>query len=129
MKKTFMILILACLLVLPLAGCGGRAERASADEESGTEYFMLLLNTQGNGQIAYAVEGEDLVFDDRFPKQSAQISVDDQNTYVLGARASEGSEFVKWTRNNEDYSRDEVISVQFDGDAVFVAVFDYIPEE
>lgn len=129
MKKTCMILILACLMVLTLAGCGRGAESASADEESDTEYFMLLLNTQGSGQIAYAAEGEDLVFDDRFPKKSAQITVDDQSTYMIGARASEGSEFVKWTRNDEDYSSDEVISVKFSKDTVLVAVFDYLPQD
>lgn len=128
MKRTFTILILIGLTALALSGCGGRSESITPDGTPAPEYYMLLLNTEGRGQIAYAPEGEDLVFNDRFPTQSAQVTVDDQTTYMLGARADEGSVFVKWTKNDKDFSEDEVISVEFDRDTVLVAVFDYLPE-
>ena len=128
MKKSLIMFLLVCAMVFALAGCGEKAESPAPDATPAPEYYMLLLNTEGRGQIAWAAEGEDLMFNDMFPKQSAQISVDDQTTYYIGARADEGSVFKKWTLNDKDFSAESVIAVQFSSDTVLVAVFDYIPE-
>ena len=129
MKKSRMILILIFVMALALAGCGDKAQSPAPEQTPAPEYYMLLLNIEGRGQIADAPEGEDLVFNDRFPMKSSQATVDDQTTYVIGARADEGSVFVKWTKNDKDYSTDPIISVRLKKDTVLVAVFDYLPAD
>lgn len=96
-------------------------EAEETDSDSGD---MVLINTEGLGQIAYAEEGSELVFDDNMPTQSAQISLAEPKTYVLGAKADEGWKFVKWTKDGEDFSEEEQVTVELDSPATFVAVFD-----
>ncbi len=86
--------------------------------------ITVLINTEGMGQIAYAEEGNKPEFNDEIPSQSAQISLTETQTYVLGAKADEGWKFVKWTKDGEDFSEEEQIIVKLDSSAVFVAVFE-----
>ena len=86
---------------------------------------IVNINTEGMGQIAYAKEGEALAFDDEFPAQSAQLNLEGPETYQLAAKADEGWEFVKWTRDGADYSTDAQITVEFTEEHVeFIAVFE-----
>ena len=85
--------------------------------------FAATVNTEGNGQIAYAEEGEEPEFDDEFPAQSAYLGLEGPKTYVFAAKPDEGWKFVKWTRNGEEYSRDPQITVEITEDSAFIAVF------
>lgn len=129
MKRRLIVLLLVGAAVLALVGCGGRSDSSAADMPPSPEYYMLLLNTEGKGEIAYVEEGNVLLFNDLFPKSSDQVSVNDQTVYTIGARAADGYEFSKWTLNGEDYSRESVINIQFDSDATLIAVFEFVPEE
>lgn len=85
--------------------------------------FSATVNTKGDGEIAYAKEGEEPEFDDEFPSQSAYIGLAEAETYVLAAKPDEGWKFVKWTLNGNDYSKDEKITVKISEDSEFIAVF------
>lgn len=85
--------------------------------------FAATVNTEGDGQIAYAKEGEELEFDDEFPSQSAYIGLAEAETYQFAAKPDEGWKFVKWTLNGEEYSRDPEITVEITEDSDFIAVF------
>lgn len=83
------------------------------------------INTEGMGQIAYALEGEEPEFDDEYPAQSALLNLEGPETYVFAAKADEGSKFVKWTKDGEDYSTDAQITVTLEeGETEFIAVFE-----
>lgn len=85
--------------------------------------ITVTVNTEGWGQIAYAKEGEEPVFEEDFPSQSAYLGLEGPETYVLAAKPDEGWKFMKWTKDGEVYSRDAQITVEFTESAAFVAVF------
>ena len=86
--------------------------------------IVLRLNTNGLGQIAYAEEGGTPEFDDDFPTQSAQINMVEPAKYVLSAKADEGYKFVKWTKDDEDYSEEETIEIEVTESVEYRAVFE-----
>ena len=86
--------------------------------------FSVRINTEGNGIFAYAEEGEELVFDEEYPSQTAQLNLAEAATYTIKAKANDGSKFVKWTKNGEDFSTDEQITVEFTEDVEYIAVFE-----
>lgn len=99
-------------------------EEEQASKESAAK-FSVRVNTEGMGQIAYAKEGEELAFNDETPAQSAYFSETEATTYQISAKADEGWKFVKWTKDGEDYSTDETITVEVnEADTEYVAVFD-----
>ena len=89
--------------------------------------YTLQINTEGIGEVAYAPEGEEPEFDDEFPAQSSvkNIVEGDPTTYVLAARPTDDDyEFVKWTKNGEDFSTDEKITIEVTEDVEYIAVFE-----
>ncbi|MBQ6089544.1 MAG: hypothetical protein IJK95_08295 [Firmicutes bacterium] len=105
--------------------------------EAGDEYHLsvmeipdtvatLQINTEGLGEITYATDGEEPEFDDEYPYQSAVVNIfEGQSTeYTLAARAAEDYKFVKWTKNGEDFSTEETITVEITEDVEYIAVFD-----
>ena len=74
---------------------------------------ILAIDVYGDGQIAYAKDDEDLVYNDEI---TALINKSD--TYKIGAKANEGYEFVKWTLNDEDYSTDSEITMTLDNEYI-----------
>ena len=84
----------------------------------------INIDGMGSGMIAYAKKGETIEFDNEFPSQSAYLGLEGPETYVFAAKANEGSKFVKWTKNGEDYSTDAEITVELTEDAEFLAVFE-----
>lgn len=84
----------------------------------------LSINTEGLGQIAYAIGDEEIEFSDEHPFQSSYVNLTEPRTYKLGAKASDGWKFVKWTLNGSDYSTDEIITVEVKENSDFVAVFE-----
>ena len=58
------------------------------------------------------------------PYQSAQVNLEEPETYTFAAAPEEGNVFVKWTKNGEDYATEPVITVQLEENADFGAVFE-----
>ncbi len=86
--------------------------------------YSLRINIEGDGEIAYAQNGNEIEFEEGYPYQSAQINVKDVETVRIAARASEGWKFVKWTRNGTDYSTEAVLDIEVNEDIDMVAVFE-----
>lgn len=87
--------------------------------------IVVRVNVEGMGNIAYA-EGETAPeIDPEYPYQSAQINLAEPAVHTLAAWADEGSYFVKWTKNGEDFSAEPTVTVNLDESADYVAVFDW----
>ena len=137
MKKLF-CLLLAAILVFGFTACGGSQNADSADagdaaeevaeeaasEESPEVAATLMINTEGMGAIAYGLEGEEIEFDEDFPKQSAIVNLTEPGTYVIKAKPDDGWKFVKWTKNGEDYSEEPEITVEVAEGVEYMAVFE-----
>lgn len=137
MKKLF-CLLLAAILVFGLTACGGSQNADSADagdaaeevaeeaasEESPEVAATLMINTEGMGAIAYGLEGEEIEFDEDFPKQSAIVNLTEPGTYVIKAKPDDGWKFVKWTKNGEDFSEEPEITVEVAEGVEYMAVFE-----
>ena len=85
--------------------------------------FTVMVNIEGDGQIAYAPEGETIAFDDEYPSQSAYIGLEGPEVYTFAAKPDEGWKFVKWTNFGEEYSREEQFTLEVTEDMDLVAVF------
>ena len=87
----------------------------------------LQINIDGLGEIAYAPEGEEPEFDEEFPTQSAVVNIVEgqPTTYTIAQKAADDYEFVKWTKNGEDFSTDETITVEVTEDVEYRAVFEF----
>lgn len=141
MKKLFSLL-LAAILVFGFTACGGSQNADSADagdaaeevaeeaaEEAASEEPLevtatLMINTEGMGAIAYGLEGEEIEFDEDFPKQSAIVNLTEPGTYVIKAKPDDGWKFVKWTKNGEDFSEEPEITVEVAEGVEYMAVFE-----
>ena len=87
--------------------------------------IIATVNIEGFGAINYVEGTETPEFDPEHPYQSAQINLAEPATYTFLATADmEGWKFVKWTLNGEDYSTDELITVELTENADFIAVFE-----
>ena len=87
----------------------------------------LQINVDGLGEIAVAPEGEEPAFDDEFPIQSHVLNIMEgqPTTYTIIQRPAEDYTFVKWTKNGEDFSTDESITVDVTEDVEYRAVFEH----
>ena len=96
--------------------------------EDMTASIIVTINTEGWGMIGYE-EGETAPeLDPDEPYQSAQVNLGEPETYTFAAAPEDGSLFVKWTKDGEDYSTDPVITVLLEESADFVAVFEEDPD-
>ena len=86
--------------------------------------ITMQINTEGLGEIAYAPEGEALEFETEFPVQSAVQNLEGPATYVLAAKPEDGWKFLKWTKDGEDFSTEEQITVDVAESVEFIAVFE-----
>ena len=86
--------------------------------------ITMQINTEGLGEIAYAPEGEELAFETEFPVQSAVQNLEGPATYVLAAKPEDGWKFVKWTKDGEDFSTEEQITVDVAESVEYIAVFE-----
>lgn len=87
--------------------------------------LTVSVNIEGLGQISCPEPGEDVVFDEEYPFQSTYMNLEDAQTRTFGAKAAQGWHFVKWTMNGEEFSTDEIITVELTEDTDLVAVFEY----
>jgi|GEM_PF-4118220 len=99
----------------------GEEPVARTAEELGGE-FVIQVNTEGDGEVAYAQNGEDMGYTD-----SAFTHADAGDVITLKAKAGKydsSSRFVKWTKDGADFSTEPEVEATVDGDAEFVAVFE-----
>ena len=93
-----------------------------------TASILVSINTEGWGNIAFAEGEEAPEIDPEYPYQSAQINLGEPAVHTFLAWPNEGSRFVKWTKNGEDFSTEPQISVLLDESAEYVAVFAEDPD-
>jgi len=106
----------------------GEDTEADADiehtsSESGIVTIKANLGGIGFGQIALAEDGKAPEFSDEYPTQSIFTNVEKGKSIDFGAKADEGSKFLKWTVDGEDFSNEEFITVTAERDIEYVAVF------
>ena len=89
--------------------------------------ISVTVLTEGWGNIAYAEGEEAPEIDPDYPYQSAWINLAEPTVHTFTAWPQEGSLFVKWTKNGEDFSTEPQITVLLDETAEFVAVFEEDP--
>lgn len=91
--------------------------------------IFVTINTDGwGGMISYAEGEETPEIDSERPYQSAQINLAEPATYTFAAAPEAGNLFVKWTKNDTDFSTEPVITMLLDESADFVAVFEEDPD-
>lgn len=131
--KKILAFLLAALFAVTLTGCGGTPSGTdetavpTTEETTLPKEFTLFVKTEGAGCIAYAENGTP-VFNEKFPSLSAEIYASGPSTYALAAKPNEGSKFVKWTKDGEDYAEQAQITVDVDRETVYVAVFEPVEE-
>lgn len=99
----------------------GEEPVARTAEELGGE-FLVQVNTEGDGEIAFSQNGEDMGYAD-----SAFTHANEGDVVTLKAKAGKydsSSKFVKWTKDGADFSTESEVEVTINGDAEFVAVFE-----
>ena len=85
---------------------------------------VLHVEVEGMGHFNFWKQGEQPE-EQGYPWTWTQQALEEPATYVVECSADEGSTFVKWKRNGEDYSTDEQIEVTVEEDVTLVAVFEY----
>lgn len=144
MKKRLIILLsLLMVLSIAFAACSNNDDSSAVEdqtvEDSSEELEGMLpdevldmegplsvISTEGIGNIARAVEGTPIEFDDEYPPSQIIDHLVKGTTLVIGAKATEDDwEFVKWTVNGKDYSTDEQTTITVDEDVEIVAVFEF----
>ena len=133
----------ACMLAGSLVACSGAQTQPTGAHEGVTEQggateqeepaqaqvkeARVTINCEGAGQVAWAYEGEDIVWNDEFPYQSAVINDAYGHTITIEAKEDpnvEGYAFAKWTRDGEDFSTKPKVQVEVEADTALVAVFE-----
>ena len=114
-KKVLSLFILLVINIL-ITGC----KKNNSYEENWT----LNINVEGMGQIAYALDNEELIFNDEFPVQSAQIIDFSELKIKISAKPDNGYKFVKWVMDSKDYSTEQQIEIAINEDTELQAIFD-----
>ncbi|MBR0466683.1 MAG: hypothetical protein IJJ40_04225 [Clostridia bacterium] len=121
-------MVLSILFVFILASCGNK--KVVGDKNSGEvtvvdeSLYPLYIKTEGMGQLAYAKDGGEIVFDEEHPTTSITLNISGENEYTISAKGREGYHFTKWTKDNIDYSFDNEITVQINKKTEFTAYFE-----
>jgi hypothetical protein len=149
MKKSLVILLsLLMVLSMAFAACSKSEDQSASEDQTAADQTvddsseelegmlpddvldmngpLVVISTEGIGNIARTVEGTPLEFDDEYPPSQIIDHLVKGTMLTIGAKPTEdGWEFVKWTVNGEDYSTDEQTSVTADEDLQIVAVFEF----
>ena len=86
--------------------------------------IIVTVNTEGWGNIAYAIGAEAPEIDPERPYQTAQINLAEPETYTFVAWPHAGNVFQEWMKNGEEFSEEPQITVELTESADFVAVFE-----
>lgn len=117
MKKLLTALLLAMLV---LSGCAKKEETPAATEDT----VLIRVNTEGIGCIEVAEGEETPVIDKEFPAQSfGSMFAKGTKVTMLAYETEDGWNFVKWTKNGEDYATEPQITVTVEEEAEYIAVF------
>ena len=149
MKKSLVILLsLLMVLSMAFAACSKSEDQSASEDQTAADQTvddssdelegmlpdevldmngpLVVISTEGIGNIARTVEGTDLVFDDEYPPSQIIDHLVKGTTLTIGAKPTEeGWAFVKWTVNGEDYSTEEQTTVTADEDLQIVAIFEF----
>ena len=121
MKKTIFLILAVIMTLALLTGC----EVIGADEPDDLRLVSVKVETEsGGGQVAVSEDGETPEFSEGFPVQSVLTNVEKDSTIVIAAKAGDGAQFVKWLKNGEDFSTEELVEVTASQDTQYVAVFE-----
>ena len=94
-------------------------------KDSDKSRMVLKLNTSGLGQVSYYIDEDNKIeFDDEYPNQSTYTTFEGTVTVTIDAKADEGWKFIKWTKDEKDYSKDSKLDITISEDTELVAVFD-----
>ncbi len=115
MKKHFFVII-GLLMVLTLIGC---TKQPANTEIIGT----VTVNSQGKGQVSYAMPGEEPVFNHDDPVQSLQVNVFVADHYTFAAEPDEGWKFQHWLVNGDLFSQEPQVELYVDHNIELEAVF------
>lgn len=83
----------------------------------------INISTEGAGFFNALTDGDTYETNEDYDTSYAVLNLDKPAEYILSAKAEEGWSFEKWTKNGEDFSTDEEITVEFTENADFAAVF------
>lgn len=109
--------------VFTLTGCNKKSNK-NTNVNDGKGKYYLLLETEGLGQVSYYIdESKKADFDDEYPSQQAYIILNGKTKVTINAKADSGSKFVKWTKDNKDYSTDSKLEITVDDATELTAVF------
>lgn len=135
LSNRLIVLVLISAMVFAAAACakqdpGENTVTISEDSEDAVvlenpDYIgTLTINTEGLGWIGYAEGDTRPEINEDYPAQSASVNMVEAATYTIIAKPEEGWRFVKWIKDGEDYSEDEIITVEVSESTEFIAVFD-----
>ena len=115
MKRILFVSV--ALLMLMMSGCTKKEE--PADQE---EIVMVRIETEGVGEFCYAMEGEELNYDETVSASYMQVLPGSE--IKVGSR-NEDDEwmFSEWIVNGEIYSTEPEVSFTVTGDTDIIAVF------
>jgi len=117
MKRIMTLLIV--LIMFVATGCSNKQEPVSPDE-----LCLVKVETEGIGQIATAQGEEELVFDDEFPVTSSYMNVVAGTQVKMAVRQNNQDwMFVKWKKDDADFSTEAEITVTVDEPVSYLAVF------
>ena len=94
--------------------------------------ITAMINTDGYGYFNAVSDAEDAFeTDEDFSSQSFIVNLYEPAAYTLTAKGGDDDwEFVKWTKDGEDFSTDPEITVEFSEEMVeYIAVFNYTAAE
>lgn len=116
MKKLLTLFIV--LIMFMVTGCTRKEEPIIDD------LYTISIETEGLGQIATALGDEEITFDDEFPVTSAYMNAPAGTQVKMAAKQSDQEwMFVKWKKNDMDFSTETEITVTVDEPVSYVAVF------
>lgn len=93
-------------------------------QESLTDTVLVKIETEGMGQIAYALENEKLIFDDKNPTSAAYMNITKGSKVTIGAKKQyDEFEFERWNMNGELLTNDPETTITIDSDTELIAVF------
>ena len=85
---------------------------------------LVKVTAKGDGNIVLVNDYEELKFDEKNPMDSVIETAQIGFKYKIGAKANDGSKFVKWTLNNKDFSTEEIVTIEVNEDMDLVAIFE-----
>ena len=117
--KIFLFVFIVIVGVCMVTGCGNKKEQVKDGEK-----YTLIIDIDGLGQVSYADDKKSLEYSQAYAIQSTTVTKYEKDTVWIGAKPKSGWKFVKWLKDESDYSTDKEIKVEVTGNAEYTALFD-----